>query len=63
MSTECNKALAEAEKKLEYYKEMYEMRTEAFITLMHEHEWLREKFDMYLKQETLLGIAERAMEK
>lgn len=38
MSTECNKALAEAERQRDYYKEMYEMRTKAYIKLSHEYE-------------------------
>ena len=33
MSTECNKALREAEKQRDYYKEMYEMRTNAYMRL------------------------------
>lgn len=33
MSTECNKALRETEQQRDYYKEMYEMRTNAYMRL------------------------------
>lgn len=44
MSTECNKSLAECEKKLAYYKEMYEMRTEAYLSIERQYEKLHSNF-------------------
>lgn len=51
MSTECKKQIAEIERQRDYYKEMYEMRTEAYIRLAQEFDTVRENLDMQLRSE------------
>ena len=63
MSIEDKKQIAELERKVKYYKEMYEMRTEAYIREHRAHEVTRYNLQMVLRQETIYEIMEHAMEK
>lgn len=64
MSTECKQALADAEKKLAYYKEMYEMRTNAYIKLHDEFERVKNNFDLIvsIQNVTIDELVYRAIE-